>query len=258
MTEVAMSTHATAHRAEPTDDLQAVGAALAARPYARRGVSSREEPVRVVLVDDHEVLRVGLRALLATTPDIVVVGDCSNGREAVTLAERLTPDVVVLDLDMPGGDGATATRELCALARPPKVLILSVHAEEERLIPLLEDGATGYLAKDAAGRDLVSAIRVVASGDVYVRPHVARLLAGSMRRRGAPDARRRAFESLSEREQLVVRRTAEGYSGVEIGQQLGISRKTVDTYKQRIEKKLGITHRTEYVRLAISLDLIRK
>ena len=253
-----MSMHATAHQSNPADDLQAVGAALAARPYARRGVSSREEPVRVVFVDDHEVLRVGLRALLATTPDIVVVGDGGNGREAVALAERLTPDVVVLDLDMPGGDGATATRELCALARPPKVLILSVHAEEERLIALLEDGATGYLAKDVAGRDLVSAIRVVASGDVYVRPHVARLLAGSMRRRGAPDARRRAFEALSEREQLVVRLTAEGYGGVEIGRQLGISRKTVDTYKQRIEKKLGITHRTEYVRLALSLDLIRK
>src|SRR5688500_16266808 len=162
MIEVAMSRRATAQPSGATDELQAGGAAVATRPYARRGVSPLGESVRVVLVDDHEVLRVGLRALLATTPDIVVVGDCSNGREAVTLAERLTPDVVVLDLDMPDGDGATATRELCALARPPKVLILSVHAEEERLIPLLEDGATGYLAKDAAGRDLVSAIRVVA------------------------------------------------------------------------------------------------
>ena len=174
------------------------------------------------------------------------------------MAERLLPDVVVLDLDMPAGDGATATRALCALAQPPKVLILSMHAEEKQLIPLLEDGATGYLSKEAAGRDLVAAIRVVASGDVYVRPHVARLLAGSMRRRGAPDVRRRAFESLSDREQLVVRLMAEGYSGVEIGQQLGISPKTIDTYKQRIENKLGITHRTEYVRLALSLDLIRK
>jgi len=240
------------------DPLQAVGAALAARPYARRGVAPRDEPVRVVLVDDHAVLRVGLRALLERTPDVTVVGDGCNGIEAVTLAQQLTPDVVVLDLDMPGGDGATATRALCALEHPPKVLILSMHAEEEQLIPLLEDGATGYLSKEAAGRDLVAAIRVVASGDIYVRPHVARLLAGSMRRRGAPDARRRAYESLSDREQLVVRLMAEGYSGVEIGQQLGISNKTVDTYKQRIEKKLGITHRTEYVRLALSLDLIRK
>jgi DNA-binding NarL/FixJ family response regulator len=240
------------------DSLRAIGAELAGRPYARRGVSPRDQPVRVVLVDDHAVLRVGLRALLATTPDVTVVGDGSNGVDAVSLAERLAPDVVVLDLDMPGGDGASATRALRALPRPPKVLILSMHAEEEQLIPLLKDGATGYLSKEAAGRELVAAIRVVASGDVYVRPHVARLLAGSMQQRGAPDARRQAFDSLSEREQLVVRLTAEGYSGVEIGQRIGISPKTVDTYKQRIETKLGIKHRTEYVRLALSLDLIRK
>ncbi|AHG93213.1 response regulator receiver (plasmid) [Gemmatirosa kalamazoonensis] len=240
------------------DSLQAVAAALAARPYARRGVSLREAPVRVVLVDDHAVLRVGLRALLEKTPDVTVVGDGSNGVEAVALAEQLAPDVVVLDLDMPGGDGATATRALCALEHPPKVLILSMHAEEDQLIPLLKDGATGYLSKEAAGRELVAAIRVVASGDTYVRPHVARLLAGSVRQSAAPDARRLAFQSLSEREQRVVTLMAEGYSGVEIGQQLDISPKTVDTYKQRIEKKLGITHRTEYVRLALSLDLIRK
>jgi DNA-binding NarL/FixJ family response regulator len=253
-----MSVLPTALESGSDDPLQAVGAALAARPYARRGVSPREEPVRVLLVDDHAVLRVGLRALLATTPDVTVVGDGSNGVEAVELAKRLAPDVVVLDLDMPGGDGATATRALCALERPPKVLILSMHAEEEQLIPLLEGGATGYLSKEAAGRELVAAIRVVASGDIYVRPHVARLLAGSLHRRAAPDGRRRAFESLSAREQSVVRLMAEGYSGVEIGQQLGISPKTVDTYKQRIEEKLGITHRTEYVRLALALDLIRK
>jgi DNA-binding NarL/FixJ family response regulator len=252
-----MSVFPLASDSESVDPLQAVGTALVGRPYMRRGVAPHEKPIRVLLVDDHAVLRVGLRALLATIPDITVVGDGSNGLEAIELAERFVPDVVVLDLDMPGGDGATATRALCAMPRAPKVLILSMHAEEDQLIPLLEDGATGYLSKDAAGRDLVAAIRVVASGDTYVRPHVARLLAASMRRRGA-DVRRQAFESLSDREQSVVRLMAEGYSGVEIGQQLGISPKTIDTYKQRIEHKLGITHRTEYVRLALSLDLIRK
>ena len=238
--------------------MQSLGRALIARPYMRRGVTPHEKPIRVLLIDDHAVLRVGLRALLATIPDITIVGDGSSGLEAVALAKRLLPDVVVLDLDMSDGDGATATRALCAMPRAPKILILSVHAEEDQLIPLLEDGATGYLCKEAAGRDLVAAIRVVASGDIYVRPHVARLLAASTRRRGAPGARRQAFESLSDREQLVVRRVAEGYNGAEIGRQLGISPKTVDTYKQRIEHKLGIAHRTEYVRLALSLDLIRK
>ena len=109
-----------------------------------------------------------------------------------------------------------------------------------------------------AERELVEAIRVVAAGDTYVRPHVARLLATTVRRRAQPDARREAFDTLSDREQTVVRLIAEGYNGPEIGQQLGISPKTVDTYKQRIEEKLGIAHRTEYVRLALALDLIRK
>ena len=240
------------------DELQAIGAELATRPYARRGVTSRDEPIRVILVDDHAVLRAGVRALLGATPDIVVVGEASSGPDAVRTVERLTPEVVVMDLDMPAGGGTEATRAICRLANPPKVLILSMHTEDERLIPLLEMGASGYLAKDVAERELVEAIRVVAAGDTYVRPHVARMLAASLRPRGAPDARQQAFATLSEREQTVMRLIAEGFNGPEIGHQLGISAKTVDTYKQRIEEKLGITHRTEYVRFALALDLISK
>lgn len=240
------------------DRLKVVSAELADQPYARRGVRVREDPVRVILVDDHAMFRVGLTALLAKVPDIDVVGDGSSGIEAVELVKQLRPDVVVLDIDMPNGDGASATRAICALEHPPKVLILSMYAEEDRLIPLLEDGARGYLSKEAAGRDLVAAIRVVAAGDTYVRPHVARLLATSARKDYQPDAHRRRFDSLSERERVVVRLIAEGYTGAEVGRRLGISPKSVDTYKHRIQKKLGITHRTEYVRLALSLDLIRK
>lgn len=240
------------------DALRTIGEELAQRPYARRGVTTREDPIRVVLVDDHAMLRAGVKAVLALTPDVTVVGEASSGTEAVSVAERLAPEVVVMDLDMPGSGGAEATRALRALPHPPKVLILSMHTEEERLVPLLELGASGYLAKDVADRELVEAIRVVASGDTYVRPHVARLLATAMRRHGEPDAVRRAFEALSEREQTVVRLIAEGFNGPEIGHQLGISPKTIDTYKQRIEEKLGLTHRTEYVRLALALDLIKK
>ena len=165
-----MRTHASDR--ESDDPLRAVGAALASQRYARRGVSpqgGRDAPLRVMLVDDHAGLRAGLKALLAAVDDVGVVGEASNGVEAVAAAERLTPDVVVMDLDMPGGDGATATRALRALPRPPKVLILSMHTEEERLVPLLEEGVSGYLAKDAADRDLVEALRVVADGQTYVR-----------------------------------------------------------------------------------------
>jgi DNA-binding NarL/FixJ family response regulator len=220
-----MTTATTSPRAEPADALRAIGSALAARPYARRGVRTRDEPVRVILVDDHAVVRAGLKAILAVTPDVAVSGEASSGVEAVALVERLTPQVVVMDLDMPGGDGAAATRAICAMPSPPKVLILSMHTEEERLLPLLEAGASGYLAKDAAARELVDAIRVVASGDTYIRPQVARLLATSRRKRAVPDTRREAFEALSDRERTVVRLIAEGYNGPEIGRQLGISAK---------------------------------
>lgn len=247
----------------PLDSLAAVGAALAGQPHARRGIGMRDTPIAVLLVDDHAVVRAGLRALLAGAPDVVVVGEASNGVEAVQAVARVRADVVVMDLDMAGGDGATATRVLATLDRPPtvppvRVLILSMHAEEERLIPLLEAGASGYLAKDAAERDLVDAIRAVAAGEFYVRPHVARLLAASVQRRAPADPARARFETLSEREQTVVRLVAEGFGGTEIGQQLGISPKTVDTYKQRVEEKLGLKHRTDYVRFALALDLIRK
>jgi len=138
------------------------------------------------------------------------------------------------------------------------VLVLTMHAEEERLLPLLEAGASGYLSKEAAERELVDAIRVVAAGDAYVRPRVARMLAAHERAKthSAEGHRRAAFEALSERERTVARLTAEGYGGAEIGRQLGISNKTVETYKQRIEEKLGLRHRTEYVRLALEIGLL--
>ncbi|MHB1224381.1 MAG: response regulator [Gemmatimonadaceae bacterium] len=244
----------------PFDSLASVGAALANQRYARRGVPVGSETIRVILVDDHTLLRAGIRALLRSIADIAIVGEASDGVAALDVAARLVPDVVVMDLDMGGADGLTATRAHVAHPRPPRVLILTMHMEEERLIPLLEAGASGYLAKDAADRELVDAIRAVAAGEVYVRPAVARLLASMMRDRAAPamDPLAEQYALLSEREQLVVRLVAEGYNGPEIGRQLGISPKTVDTYKQRIEEKLGLAHRTEYVRFAVALGLLQR
>ena len=227
--------------------------------YARRGVSLSNDTIRVMLVDDHTILRDGLRGLLRSEPDMAVVAEASNGVDAVAIAARCAPDVVVMDLDMPGGDGATATRELSRLQRPPRVLILSMHSEEERLVPLLQDGASGFLSKDAADRELVDAIRVVASGEVFVRPTVARLLAANARPRPRPSLVEDAsakFRQLSGRERSVLCYVAEGYSGVEIGRMLGVTPKTIDTYKNRIGQKLGFTHRTEYVRFALRVGLI--
>src|SRR5687768_10236486 len=126
-----MSTPPITSPRERDDPLRAIGAELAARPYARRGIAARDEPVRVVLVDDHAMLRAGLKALLATTPDVMVVGEASSGDDAVPVVQRLAPQVVVMDLEMPRGDGMTATRTISALPSPPRVLILTMHAEEE-------------------------------------------------------------------------------------------------------------------------------
>lgn len=243
----------------PTTTLAEAGAALAARPYARRGAPVSGDRISVVLADDHTLIRAALRTMLQRlAPEIVVVGEAGDGQEAVQLATRLQPDVLVMDLDMPGSDGLTATRELRDRHSAVRILVLSMHTEEEKLLPLLRAGARGYLAKNAAERDLVDAIRVVMSGDVFVRPSVARELAASSAASGdgPSDSARARFTMLSEREQTVLGLVAQGFNGPEIGEQLGITAKTVDTYKQRIEDKLGLNHRTAYVRFAIDAGLL--
>jgi DNA-binding NarL/FixJ family response regulator len=241
----------------PHGTLAEIGRELASRPYARRGVPARIDPIRVVLVDDHQLVRAGFRSVLHGSADITVVGEAAGGEEAVSLATRMHPEVIVMDLEMPLGDGLTATRRLAELAPDVRVLIVSMYEEREKLVDALSAGARGYLSKSAAERELAEAIRVVASGDVYVRPAVARALAelAEAPPRSRTDARAR-LERLSEREQTVVVLTARGFNGPEIGRQLGITAKTVDTYKQRIEEKLGLSHRSEYVRFGLEADLL--
>jgi len=241
---------------DPSDPVAQLGASLTTRPYARRGVSVCDEIIRVVLVDDHTLVREGLRVLLGSAPGIAVVGEAENGVGALVLARRLSPDIVVLDLDMPGGDGPSALRALQQELPDVRVLILTMYAEQGRLVSLLEAGARGYLTKDAATRELVEAIRVVAAGEVYVRPTVARLLAAAVVPKHLADTARSRFQALSNREQTVLRLVAQGYSGAEIARQLGVSTKTVDAYKHRIHDKLGLQHRTEYVRFAIEAGIL--
>jgi len=241
----------------PHGTLAEVGRALSERPYARRGATIAEHPIRVILVDDHTIVRAGLRALLHASPDICVIGEASGGDEALILTKHLNPDVVVMDLHMPNGDGASTTRALRRFSPDARVLILSMDDERERLVACLTDGARGYVSKHVAERELAEAIRVVAAGDVYVRPVVARELAeadavASARSR----ARSASVDQLSDRERTVFELTAAGFNGPEIGRRLGITAKTVDTYKQRITTKLGISHRTDYVRLARDIGLV--
>ncbi len=214
--------------------------------------------IRVVLADDHTVVRSGLKAVLGTARDIDVVGEARDGQEALTLVDRFHPDVVVMDLSMTGMDGATATKEIVARGSETRVLILTMHPEEEFLVPLLEAGAAGYLVKSAADRELVDAVRAVAKGDVFVRPAAARILAKGLTRKDPQDADRDRYARLTDREREVLRLTAQGYSAPEIGEKLFISPKTVDTYKQRINEKLGLSHRAHYVQFALRLGLLQE
>jgi DNA-binding NarL/FixJ family response regulator len=153
-------------------------------------------------------------------------------------------------------DGLEATRQIAERGLATRVLVLTMHSEEEYLVPVLKAGAGGYLVKSAADRELVDAVRAVARGDTYMRPAAARVLARGLTQKDPAAEERARFEKLTEREQTVLRLVAQGYSAPEIGEKLFISPKTVDTYKQRINEKLGLAHRADYVRIALRLQLL--
>lgn len=212
--------------------------------------------IRIVLVDDHAVLRAGLRALLEPEPDLAVVGEAGTGEDALPIVEALRPDVVVMDLSMPGIGGLEATRRIAGTEPGTRVLVLTMHGEEEHLLPVLEAGGSGYVSKRSADEELIVAIRTVARGDVFLYPNAAKLLLQGFRGRSAP-GEDDPLAKLTERELEVLGYTAEGYSSGEIGKKLFISPKTVDTYRSRIMEKLGLHHRSELVRFALQQGLLK-
>lgn len=215
-----------------------------------------DDLIRVILADDHSVVRAGLKAVIGAAKDMHVVGEAASGPEAVTLAERLKPHVVIMDLSIGEVDGGQATKMLIDKGIPSKVLILTMHPEEDYLVPMLEVGASGFLPKTAPDRELLEAVRTVARGEVYVRAEAARILAKGYQRKDPMHEDRTRYEKLTERERDVLLLTSQGYSAPEIGERLFISPKTVDTYKQRIQDKLGLSHRHEYVHFALRLGLL--
>ncbi|HLH21453.1 MAG TPA: response regulator transcription factor [Chloroflexota bacterium] len=205
--------------------------------------------IRVLLADDHAVLRAGLRALLSAEPDMEVVGEAGDGQETVRQTALLRPDVVVMDIAMPGGGGLQATRAIRAQKLPSKVLILTMHAEEQYLLPVIEAGGSGYVLKTGADSELIEAIRVVHRDEVFLYPSAAKLLLGKYLERG--EGADVAYDGLTPREREVLRLTAEGYTGQEIAERLVLSPKTVDTYRQRVMEKLNLHHRSELVKYAL-------
>lgn len=214
--------------------------------------------IRVVLVDDHAIVRTGLKAVLGADPTIQVVGEAASGNAAVALLAHLEADVVVMDLSMADGDGISATRAITSgPAQKARVLVLTMHSEEAYLEAVLEAGASGYLVKSAADRELVEAVYAVSRGEMWVQPAAARVLAQGVQRREEHATDRTRFERLTDRERTVLQLIAQGYTAPEIGEQLSISPKTVDTYKQRVNEKMGLAHRADYVTLALKLGLLK-
>jgi DNA-binding NarL/FixJ family response regulator len=210
--------------------------------------------VRVLVVDDHTVVRKGLCALLATEPGLQVVGEAADGREAVVLASALEPDVVLMDLEMPGMDGVEATRQVLAATRATRIVVLTSFAAEALLLPAVRAGATGYLLKSCRPEDLIRAVRLAADGGAVLDPSVA----GSLLREVAGDARTAPTrEALTDRERDVLRQLAHGRSNRQIADRLTVSESTVRTHVRHILAKLGLESRTQAAVYALHVGLVR-
>lgn len=210
---------------------------------------------RVLLVDDHAVLRAGLRRLLEDQPDLTVVGEAGMAVEAIDLARRLQPDLILLDLGMPGLGGLEALPRLRQAAPEARLLVLTMHDDEGYLRQALHSGAAGYVLKKAADHELLSAIRAVQRGEVYVYSALTRSLLEELLPAGA-EAPQDAWDKLSDREQEVLRLVALGHTSAEIASRLSLSSKTVETYRARGMEKLGLPSRAALVRFALSRGLL--
>jgi DNA-binding NarL/FixJ family response regulator len=215
------------------------------------------EKIRLLLVDDHAVLRAGLRALLNAEADMEVVGEAENGQQAVNMVHALRPDVVLMDVTMPGMNGIEATRRIKAMASDVRVLALTMHDDASYLRDILKAGGSGYVLKEAAGDELLSAIRAVYQGGTFLHAgHTKLLLDENPPPATATDAKAERYRLLSEREAEVFKLVALGYRNSEIAEMLHLSVKTVETYKTRLMQKLGLRSRAALVRYALELGLL--
>jgi two-component system response regulator NreC len=212
--------------------------------------------IKILLVDDHAVVRMGLKMLLNTNPEMEVIGEASEGNEGIKKALKLEPDVVVMDLSMPHGkDGLSATTELKKLKPDINILILTMHDDEEYLFRAIQGGASGCILKSAPHDELMSAIESVAMGDAYLHPSATKRLMeeylGSVKQDGSD-----TYNLLSEREKEVLTLIAKGYSNKEIAERLIISVKTVETHKGNLMEKLQMKTRPELVEYAVRKGLL--
>jgi two-component system response regulator NreC len=226
------------------------------------------DTIKLMLVDDHDVVRTGLRSFLETQSGLKVIAEAKNGLEALEQAKQTQPDIVLMDITMPDMDGMEATRQLKSLYPECQVLVLTVHADKQYFMQMLAAGASGYLTKQAAADELVAAIKAVAAGYVYLQPALARWLLDDYQQlinrvtlpthdeTSEKDKDAIGLEILSERERQVLELVGEGLNNHDIGNKLGLSPKTIARHRERIMNKLNMHSRTELVKFAIRTGLI--
>ncbi|HEY5901518.1 MAG TPA: response regulator transcription factor [Anaerolineales bacterium] len=224
--------------------------------------------IRLMLVDDHDVVRTGLRSFLETQPDMKVVAEARNGEDALRRAAEARPQIVLMDITMPGMDGLESTRQLKSLMPECLVVALTVHEDKQYFMEMMGAGASGYVTKQAAADELVAGIRAVAAGNVYLQPALARWLledyqrlarqVGIQPRRHSEEASEEmvSLDTLSARERQVLELVAQGLNNQQIGERLHLSHKTVARHRERIMGKLNMHSRTELVKFAIRTGLI--
>lgn len=214
-------------------------------------------PIRLLLVDDQDIVRAGLRSLLERHPKMEVVGEAGSGTEAVALAQELLPDVVLMDITMPEMNGAEATRQIKETVPEVNVLALTIHEDEAYFFEMLNAGASGYVPKRASPDDLLAAIHVAAAGDVFLHPIVAGTLVQDYLRRVNAGAERESYDGLTSRQREVLTLIAGGLANQDIADQLNISVRTVERHRENIMARLNLHSRTDLVKYALRKGLIQ-
>jgi DNA-binding NarL/FixJ family response regulator len=212
-------------------------------------------PIRILIADDHGLIRAGLRALLEDVPDMQVVGEVGDGLAVLHITAELQPDIVLMDISMPGLNGIEATRRLSEISPQTRVLALTVHEEEGMLREMMRAGAYGYIVKRAIESELINAIHVIAQGNMYIDPALTKTLLKDISPHAAPA--HLARETLTHRELDVLRLLARGYTNRQIAEELNISTRTVEGHRSSLVSKLGFSGRVELMNYAEEIGLLR-
>jgi two-component system, NarL family, response regulator NreC len=212
--------------------------------------------IKLLLVDDHEVVRTGLKMLLEGQPDIDIIGEASNGAEAIKFADQYHPEIVVMDITLPDISGIEATRQIKQMHPEIAIVALTIHEDEQYFFEMLQAGASGYVPKRAAPEDLIGAIRAIHAGEIYLYPSLAKALVVDYLGRSRTEPSEASLEMLTSREIEVLELLAEGLSNEEIADRIVISRHTVARHRENLMRKLGLHNRGELVKYAIRQGLI--